>query len=166
MSKKKEELARQQQLQQEISRIRLPRNKESFGIIEQRLGGNRMRVKCLDGKERICRIPGRLKRRLWVRESDLVVVEPWEFGGDEKGDIVFGISTSGRSKNVLKAIEYAKTKGIYTIALTGLPGSPIIDRSDLALVVPTENTPIVQELHISIIHILCDLIEEALYVQI
>jgi translation initiation factor 1A len=46
-------------------------------------------VRCLDGKSRICRIPGRLKRRLWVREGDLVLVEPWELSGDEKGDIIF-----------------------------------------------------------------------------
>ena len=60
-----------------------------MGLLEQRLGGSRCRVRCLDGKTRICRIPGRLKRRLWVREGDVVLVEPWEFGGDGKGDIIF-----------------------------------------------------------------------------
>ena len=89
MSRKKEEQQKQEQLQQEISRIHLPRGKETFGIIEQRLGGSRMRVRCLDGKTRICRIPGRLTRKLWVRESDIVIVEPWEYGGDEKGDIIY-----------------------------------------------------------------------------
>lgn len=79
----------QQQGDTEIRRVRLPRNKETFGILEQRLGGSRTRVRCLDGKNRICRIPGRLKRRLWVREGDLVLVEPWELSGDDKGDIVF-----------------------------------------------------------------------------
>ena len=54
-----------------------------------RLGGSRCRVQCLDGKERICRIPGRLKGSLWVRENDIVLVKPWEFGGEEKGDIIF-----------------------------------------------------------------------------
>ena len=48
-----------------------------------------MKVRCIDGKMRICRIPGRLKRRLWVRDGDIVLVEPWELGGDEKGDIVY-----------------------------------------------------------------------------
>ena len=57
--------------------------------VEQRLGASRIRVRCLDGKTRVCRIPGRLKRKLWVREGDTVVVKPWEFGGDEKGDIIF-----------------------------------------------------------------------------
>ncbi len=89
MSRKKEEQARQEAMQREITRIKLPRNNQTFGVIEQRLGGSRMRVRCLDGKTRICRIPGRLKRRLWVREGDITIVEPWEFSGDAKGDIVY-----------------------------------------------------------------------------
>jgi len=72
-----------------IVRVRVPRGKETFGVLEQRLGASRTRVRCLDGKTRICRIPGRLKRTLWVREGDIVLVEPWEYGGDEKGDIIF-----------------------------------------------------------------------------
>ena len=89
MSKKKEEQAKQEKIQQEIRRIKLPRGDETFGIVEQRLGGSRMRVRCLDGKTRICRIPGRLKKRLWVREGDLTIIKPWEFGGDKKGDVLF-----------------------------------------------------------------------------
>ena len=73
----------------QILRVRLPINDEVLGVVQQRLGGSRMRVLCLDSRERICRIPGRLKRQLWVREGDAVIVEPWELGGDEKGDIVF-----------------------------------------------------------------------------
>ena len=89
MSKKKEELQRQEKIQAEISRLNLPRGNQTFGIIEQRLGGSRMRVRCLDGKTRICRIPGRLTRRLWVRDNDIVIVEPWEYGGDGKGDVIY-----------------------------------------------------------------------------
>lgn len=74
--------------EEEFLRVRIPRGKEILGIVQQRLGGSRMRVLCLDGKERICRIPGRLRRALWVRESDVVIVEPWELGGDKKGDII------------------------------------------------------------------------------
>jgi translation initiation factor 1A len=70
-------------------RVRTPRNKETLGLLQQRLGGSRMRVVCLDGKTRICRIPGRLKRRLWVREGDILLIEPWEFEGDKKGDVVY-----------------------------------------------------------------------------
>ncbi len=75
--------------EEQIQRVKLPRGDESIGLLIARLGGSRCRVRCLDGKERICRIPGRLKRSLWVRENDIVIVEPWEFGGDEKGDIIF-----------------------------------------------------------------------------
>ena len=76
-------------MEEEIVRIKLPKHNQSLGIVDQRLGASRMKVKCLDGKTRICRIPGRLKRRLWVREGDTLLVEPWEFGGDEKGDVIF-----------------------------------------------------------------------------
>ena len=89
MSRKKEEQERQQQIEEEIRRVRLPRGKEILGILDQRLGASRMRVRCLDGRTRICRIPGRLKRRIWVQEGDTLLVEPWELGGDEKGDIIF-----------------------------------------------------------------------------
>ena len=75
--------------QEEIVRVRLPRGRETLGVLEQRLGGSRCRVRCLDGKTRVCRIPGRLKRSLWVREGDIVLIEPWELTGDEKGDIIF-----------------------------------------------------------------------------
>ncbi|MBI2106175.1 translation initiation factor eIF-1A [Candidatus Woesearchaeota archaeon] len=103
MSKKKELEKKQQELQQEISRVKLPREKQSLGIVDQRLGASRMRVRCLDEKTRICRIPGRLKRKLWVREKDLVLVEPWQMGGDEKGDIIFKYRPS--------QVEWLKKKG-------------------------------------------------------
>ena len=109
MSKKKEELARQEELQEQISRIRLPRGKQVFGIVERRLGGSRMNIKCFDGKTRVCRIPGRLKRRLWVRESDLIIAEPWEFSGYDKGDVIYKYTKSQidflRRKGYLKQME-------------------------------------------------------------
>lgn len=89
MSRKKEEIARQEALQEELQRVKLPRSNQVFGILEQRVGGSRSKVRCLDGKTRICRIPGRMKRKLWVREGDIILVEPWELSGDEKGDIIF-----------------------------------------------------------------------------
>ena len=78
-----------EEIQEEIRRVKLPRGEQTLGILEQRLGGSRCSVRCLDGKTRVCRIPGRLKRRLWVLEGNVVLVEPWEYGGDEKGDIIF-----------------------------------------------------------------------------
>lgn len=99
----------EQQAQQEEFRIKIPRDKEVLGIIEQRLGGSRMRVRCLDGKTRICRIPGRLKRKLWLREGDYVLVEPWVLGGDDKGDVIFKYRLSQvawlKQKNYIKKLE-------------------------------------------------------------
>ncbi|MEK6942526.1 MAG: translation initiation factor eIF-1A [Nanoarchaeota archaeon] len=89
MSKKKEEQEKQEHLQHEISRIMTPRGNQTYAVVEQRLGGSRMRARCLDGKTRICRIPGRLTRKLWVRERDIVIIEPWEYSGDAKGDVIY-----------------------------------------------------------------------------
>ncbi len=72
-----------------VVRVRLPRGDQVIGICERRLGGSRMKVICLDGKVRVCRIPGRLKRLLWVREGDTLLIQPWEFTGDRKGDVVY-----------------------------------------------------------------------------
>jgi translation initiation factor 1A len=109
MSKKKEMIAQQEKLQQEITRIKLPRGAQTLGLLEQRLGASRMRVKCLDGKTRICRIPGRLKRRLWVREGDIVIAEPWEFSGDDKGDVLYKYTPTQvtwlKNKGYLKKFE-------------------------------------------------------------
>ncbi len=74
--------------QKPVGRVRLPRGKESIGIIEQRLGGNKMLVNCNDGKTRNCRVPGRLKRELWLRPGDIVIIEPWELD-NERGDVIF-----------------------------------------------------------------------------
>ena len=78
----------QEQGEQVVTRARLPRNDEVIGIIEQRLGGNKMMVNCLDGKQRNCRVPGRLKRKLWLRPNDVVLVAPWELD-KEKADVIF-----------------------------------------------------------------------------
>ena len=83
------ERPRPQEEQQEVFRVKLPRGKETFGVLEQRLGGSRMRVRCMDGKTRICRVPGRLKKKLWVREGDILLIEPWLLGGDAKGDVIY-----------------------------------------------------------------------------
>jgi translation initiation factor 1A len=87
--KKDDGLTAEERSEQEIRRIKLPRGREVLGLLERRLGGSRLEIRCLDGKRRNCRIPGRLKRSLWCREGDVVIVEPWEFSGDERGDVVF-----------------------------------------------------------------------------
>ena len=72
-----------------------------------------------------------------------------------KGDIVVGISTSGNSKNVIKAINAAKEKGAYTVAFTGRSGGKLKDIVDELFNVDSDFTPIIQEVHISIIHMIC-----------
>ncbi|MCH8328788.1 MAG: translation initiation factor eIF-1A [Nanoarchaeota archaeon] len=107
--KKRDALTDEERQQQEISRIKLPRGNQTLGILEQRVGASRMRVRCLDGKTRICRIPGRLKRRLWVRENDILIVEPWEFSGEGKGDVLYKYTPTQvvflKNKGYLKKIE-------------------------------------------------------------
>jgi translation initiation factor 1A len=107
--KKKDDMTAEEREAMEIRRIKMPREGQIFGILEQRLGGSRNKVRCLDGKTRICRIPGRLKRGLWVREGDLLLVEPWELSGDEKGDIIFKYRHTQvsylRKKGVLKSLD-------------------------------------------------------------
>lgn len=89
-------------------RVRLPKDREVLGILDQRLGASRLLVRCLDGKSRNCRVPGRLKRRLWLREGDIVLVEPWEFD-DNKADVLFKYNPTAvawlKRKGYLKDIE-------------------------------------------------------------
>jgi D-sedoheptulose 7-phosphate isomerase len=79
------------------------------------------------------------------------------------GDIVVGLSTSGNSPNVLKALNEARQRGCRTIGLLGKDGGSIKAACDLALVVPSSDTPRIQEGHITIIHIVCDLVEKKLF---
>ena len=79
------------------------------------------------------------------------------------GDVVVGISTSGNSPNVQLALQLAAETGCRTIALLGKDGGSIKDVAELSLVIPSHDTPRVQEGHITIIHILCDLVEKALF---
>ena len=84
-------------------RVKMPRGREVIGIITQRVGGSRMLISCMDGKTRNCRVPGRKRRELWLREGDAVIVEPWEFD-DAKGDVLFKYSKT--------AIERLKNQGL------------------------------------------------------
>jgi D-sedoheptulose 7-phosphate isomerase len=79
------------------------------------------------------------------------------------GDMVVGISTSGNSPNVLAALELARETGCRTVGLLGRDGGSIKKACDMALVVPSDDTPRVQEGHITIIHIVCDLLEKKLF---
>ncbi|MCK5543914.1 MAG: D-sedoheptulose 7-phosphate isomerase [Desulfobulbaceae bacterium] len=79
------------------------------------------------------------------------------------GDLALGISTSGNSPNVIKGIQTAKKSGLKTAILTGGSGGRLRDIAGLSLIVPTDMTPHIQEVHLWIEHILCRLVDEALY---
>lgn len=79
------------------------------------------------------------------------------------GDAVIGLSTSGNSPNVQKALEVARQAGCTTIGLLGKDGGSIKSVCDVPLIIPSNDTPRVQEGHITVIHILCDLIEQGLF---
>ena len=70
-------------------RLRVPRDKEIMGITTGRMGGGRFTVYCADKKDRMCRVPGKIKHQVWVKEGDIVIIEPWSVEGDKKGDIVW-----------------------------------------------------------------------------
>ncbi|MFH1823253.1 MAG: translation initiation factor eIF-1A [archaeon] len=91
-----------------VTRVPLPRGKQVLGILEQRAGGNHMIIKCLDNKTRNCRVPGRLRRKLWLREGDVVLIEPWELGGETRGDVLLKYSKA--------QIDWLKKKGLLTTA--------------------------------------------------
>ena len=78
------------EMRQQIKRaIKLPGEGEVMGVVVETVGGARMRVYCEDNKERLCRVPGKFRSRMWVKEGDFVVVKPWDIKGDERGDIVY-----------------------------------------------------------------------------
>ena len=80
-----------------------------------------------------------------------------------KGDILIGISTSGRSRNVYNALTKAKELGLHTVSFCGENKDIITEASDFALNVPSTNTPRIQEVHILLGHIICELVEEGLF---
>lgn len=81
----------------------------------------------------------------------------------EDGDILIGISTSGNSKNVIKAASKAKAKGMLIVVFTGKTGGRLKDLSDICFMAPSENTPRIQECHITAFHIICNLVEQSLF---
>ncbi len=84
-------------------------------------------------------------------------------GVGNSGDILIGLSTSGNSKNVIKAMEQAKKLGMKTISLTGSTGGKMKEVSDILINVPSNDTPRIQESHIMIGHIICEIVESTLF---
>jgi translation initiation factor 1A len=68
--------------------LRMPEDDEVFATVTNMLGANRVKVRCADGTERTARIPGKMQKRIWIREDDVVLVEPWDWQ-DEKADVTW-----------------------------------------------------------------------------
>ena len=107
-------------------------------------------------------------------DTSFVTARANDFGYDEvferlvdclgrAGDALIGISTSGNSRNVLRAVERARKKGIFSIGLLGGEGGALAGLVDLPIIVPSTSTQHIQEAHIAVGHILCELVEEMLY---
>lgn len=87
---KEEELPLEEGGEGAVVRVRLPKRRdgEILGVANQLLGASRIRVMCADGKSRMGRIPGKIRKRMWIREGDLVIIRPWAFQED-KADILY-----------------------------------------------------------------------------
>jgi len=77
-----------------LKELKLPQEGEMFGRVIKLLGGENLLVKCADGVTRRGRIRGKLKRRVWIRDNDIVIIAPWEFGQAERGDILWRYTLS------------------------------------------------------------------------
>jgi translation initiation factor 1A len=93
--------------EEELSEMILPTENDVLGVAIKLLGFDRVLVKCQDGHERLCRIRGKMKRRVWIRTGDIVLVSPWDFQSDRKGDVIWRYK---RSQS-----EWLRRKGFLTI---------------------------------------------------
>ena len=93
--------------EEELSEMVLPVANDVLGVAVKLLGYDRILVKCQDGHERLCRIRGKMKRRVWIREGDIVLVSPWDFQSDKRGDIFWRYKRS--------QAEWLRRKGHLTI---------------------------------------------------
>jgi translation initiation factor 1A len=91
----------------ELSEMMLPSANDVLGVAVKLLGFDRVLVKCQDGHERLCRIRGKMKRRVWIRQGDVVLVSPWDFQSDKRGDLIWRY-TKAQAENL-------RRKGYLTI---------------------------------------------------
>jgi len=80
-----------------------------------------------------------------------------------KGDVFVALSTSGNSKNLMSALEAARKKGIASVSLLGRGGGKMKGMADLDIIVPSENIPRIQECHLTVLHIVCEAVEERMF---
>ena len=90
-----------------IGELVYPGQGEVLSVVIKLLGFDRILVKCQDGAERLCRIRGKMKRRVWIREGDIVIISPWDFQSDKRGDVVWRY-THGQADTL-------RRKGILTL---------------------------------------------------
>ncbi len=90
-----------------IQNMVLPATTDVLGVAVKMFGFDRIMVKCQDGHERMCRIRGKIKRRVWIREGDIVLVSPWDFQADTRGDIIWRY-TRGQ-------VDWLRKKGYLTL---------------------------------------------------
>ena len=93
--------------EEELSEMVLPVANDVLGVAIKLLGFDRILVRCQDGHERLCRIRGKMKRRVWIREGDIVLVSPWDFQSDKRGDVIWRYKRS--------QAELLRKKGYLTI---------------------------------------------------
>ncbi|MEM0107109.1 MAG: hypothetical protein QXD11_01650 [Candidatus Micrarchaeaceae archaeon] len=93
-------------MQDNDEEVRYPKGKEVVGVVTRIMGAGRFMVSCSDGKDRLCTIPGRFRRKFWIKINDVVLVEPWVVQGDEKGDIILRYSIMAANK--LRMMKYLK----------------------------------------------------------
>jgi len=87
-----------------IHQLKLPMQGEFIGRVTKTLGASKFMVLCSDKNERVCSIPGRLRRKFWIKEGDLVIVKPWVVQSNERGDVVWRYSIM--DKDLLKQKGY------------------------------------------------------------
>jgi len=93
--------------EEELSEMVLPSANDVLGVAVKLLGFDRVLVKCQDGRERLCRIRGKMKRRVWIRVGDVVLVSPWDFQTESRGDLIWRYT---KAQN-----EWLRKKGYLTI---------------------------------------------------
>ncbi|MBS7616903.1 translation initiation factor eIF-1A [Candidatus Bathyarchaeota archaeon] len=93
--------------EENLNEMVMPAENEVLGVAIKLLGFDRVLVKCQDGNERLCRIRGKMKRRVWIREGDVVLVSPWDFQSNVRGDVVWRYTHS--------QAEWLRKKGYLTL---------------------------------------------------
>lgn len=91
----------------ELHEMVYPSQGDVLGVVVKLLGFDRILVRCQDGKERLCRIRGKMKRRVWIRENDVVLISRWDFQSDQRGDVTWRYTHA--------QAETLRKKGLLTI---------------------------------------------------